>query len=231
MRAGKAAMRRLPKYTPVISPPVLSSVLPLQALPLLCHPVTPCASPLQVTARIALAGAVGGETSGGLLLIYCISGDVSALKIPPPARPIQADGLWQHTCFEAFIAVAGEQAYRELNFSPSGQWASYCFSNERLRDATAEAAQVQVEPKITTVVGADSLRLQVWLPHSALPVLRHGKPLHWGLNAVLEDRSGQLSYWALCHPAARPDFHHRSSMALTLSPTDFDALPVTPHLL
>jgi hypothetical protein len=180
---------------------------------------------------MALAGAVSGQTSGGLLLTYCVSGDVSVLNIPPPAPPSATDGLWQHTCFEAFIALAGSQAYREFNFSPSGQWAAYRFSNERVRDAAAEAAQGQVAPKIAIVVGELSLCLQVWLPRNALPAPRAGEPLQWGLNAVLEDRSGQLSYWALRHPAARPDFHHPSSMALTLSPTDFDALPITPHLL
>ena len=30
-----------------------------------------------------------------------------------------------------------------------------------------------------------------------------------GLTAVIETADGQLSYWALQHPAARPDFHHR----------------------
>lgn len=164
---------------------------------------------------MALAGAVvGNEATGGLLLSYRISGDLSALNIPSPVTPAAADGLWQHTCFEAFVAVPGEPAYREFNFSPSGQWAAYRFSGERVRDTAAEAAQGRVEPHMDMNLDANGLRLQVWLPHSSLPAPAAGLPLQWGLTAVVEDRSGQLSYWALHHPAARPDFHHRGGLTL-----------------
>jgi hypothetical protein len=36
------------------------------------------------------------------------------------------------------------------------------------------------------------------------------------LAAVLEDRDGRLSYWALEHPSERPDFHHPNSFVLEL---------------
>jgi hypothetical protein len=39
-------------------------------------------------------------------------------------------------------------------------------------------------------------------------------PLHIALAAVVEDRSGALSYWALRHPAGEPDFHHRDNFIL-----------------
>ena len=29
-----------------------------------------------------------------------------------------------------------------------------------------------------------------------------------GLSAVIETDDGRLSYWALAHPRAQPDFHH-----------------------
>jgi hypothetical protein len=31
--------------------------------------------------------------------------------------------------------------------------------------------------------------------------------LRLGLTAVVEDHSGRMSYWALRHPAEKPDFH------------------------
>ena len=34
-------------------------------------------------------------------------------------------------------------------------------------------------------------------------------PWPLGLTAVIEAQDGHLSYWALHHPAAQPDFHHR----------------------
>ena len=199
-------------------------------MPLVCHPATPCAHALQLSVSLAMAGGVtGSEPSAGLLLRYALTGDVPALSVPAPATPGAADGLWQHTCFEAFVAVPGEPAYREFNFSPSGQWAAYRFFDERVRDATAETAQLPVTPQMDLAVQAHALVLQVWLPSSALPPTLPGEALQLGLSAVLEDQRGQLSYWALQHPAERPDFHHRGGMALSLALPFFDPPPVSQH--
>ena len=37
-------------------------------------------------------------------------------------------------------------------------------------------------------------------------------------TAVVEDHEGQLSYWALCHPVERPDFHDAAGVVATLAP-------------
>ncbi|HTO59214.1 MAG TPA: hypothetical protein VMJ74_15545 [Pseudomonadales bacterium] len=44
--------------------------------------------------------------------------------------------------------------------------------------------------------------------------------LHVGLSAVVEDARGGLSYWALHHPSARPDFHDRDSFVLSVDADD-----------
>jgi len=175
-------------------------------LALVCHPAAPCALPLQISVSLAAAD---GEAGAGLLLRYDLRGDVSHLRIPEPTSPGPADGLWQHTCFEAFVARADEAAYREFNFSPSGQWAAYRFSAQRVRDAAAEAARVPVAPVLQLERGEDSLTLLAWQPLHALPQAPLRQPLEIGLTAVIETTDGQLSYWALRHPAERPDFHHR----------------------
>ena len=41
------------------------------------------------------------------------------------------EGLWRHTCFEAFIKAPGRTSYHEFNFAPSGQWAAYRFDAYR----------------------------------------------------------------------------------------------------
>jgi hypothetical protein len=41
--------------------------------------------------------------------------------------------------------------------------------------------------------------------------------LRVGLSAVIEANDGTLSYWALKHPAAKPDFHHPDSFVLELA--------------
>lgn len=181
------------------APPPLSST----RLPLRCHPATPCALPLQLSVRLAL----GRHGTGPCLqLHYQLCGDVARLRLPAPAQPGPADGLWQHTCFEAFVGVQGQSAYREYNFSPSGQWAAYRFHDQRQRDPAPDAPE---PPRIELQRGPDSLTLQACLPLAALPPASSGQPWDLGLSAVIETRDGQLSYWALQHPAERPDFHHR----------------------
>lgn len=176
------------------------------ALPLVCHPAAPCALPLRIEATLAL---IETGPHHGWLLRYALRGDVSRLRVPTPVPPGPADGLWQHTCFEAFIGVAGEAAYREFNWAPSGQWAAYRFSAERQRDAAAEAQQGPLVPRIEVHTGPESLCLLVGLPMSALPLPTAAQVWEVGLSAVIETSDGQLSHWALQHPSARPDFHHR----------------------
>jgi hypothetical protein len=38
-----------------------------------------------------------------------------------------------------------------------------------------------------------------------------------GLSAVIEERDGMLSYWALRHAPGKPDFHRRDGFALELA--------------
>lgn len=158
-----------------------------------------------------------------LLLCYHLHGDLRRLRLPPPTAPGPLDGLWRHTCFEAFVARHGAAAYREFNFSPSGQWAAYRFIDQRVRDSRAPANQAVPPPVLRTQRSADHLSLLARLPG---PVCTEGdpsQPLLIGLSAVIETDNGQLSYWALQHPAEQPDFHHRSGFAAVS-----DLLPLHP---
>jgi len=149
------------------------------------------------------------SAEGDLILSYRITCPPAELRLPAPLPPGPADGLWQHTCCEAFIAEDGD-GYREFNFSPSGQWAAYRFTGYRERDATfvADAA-----PQIDLTRLADGFELHASLPAALLPP---GGVPQIGLTAVIEAADGSKSYWALAHCAAQPDFHIRQSFALTL---------------
>jgi hypothetical protein len=167
------------------------------------HPGTP--------AGVAISLAVHVDVRDSeWVLEYRLLGPIAALRIPPSASAGPADGLWQHTCFEAFVAAEGEAAYREFNFSPSGRWAVYRFQAKRVRDPEADATR----PALQVSTTEDSLQLTARLPLSSLPV---GHNLRLGLCAVIEEDDGRLSYWALEHPAPRPDFHHRDGRALRLA--------------
>lgn len=159
-------------------------------------------------AGVRLTVAVAREADGALVLSYRLAGDLAALAIPAPAAPERRDGLWRHTCCEAFVMAGDGPAYREFNFAPSGNWASYAFTAYRAggRDLAMPA------PDIACRTHADGFELSAHLPGIALP----GGRLRLGLSTVVEDAAGALSYWALGHGPGRPDFHHPDTFALEL---------------
>ncbi len=149
----------------------------------------------------------------GLRLVYRLSGNTAGLRIPPAATPAPADGLWQNTCLETFVSAEGNPAYREFNFSPSGQWAAYRFAGERQRDTTT--APDLPAPVMQLAITPTLLTLDVHLPLAALP--SSAPHVELALCAVIEEQDGRLSYWALQHPCERPDFHHPAGRSLRLA--------------
>ncbi len=161
----------------------------------------------------AIKVSVDTGTNDGLALAFRLDADTAALRIPSPMSAAgTADGLWQHTCFEAFVAIATEHGYREFNFSPSGQWATYAFHAYRVpAPNTADFSPLQ----LAVTHHANHLELTTSLPAAALPPRAPGAILQLGLTTVVETKDGALSYWALAHFGERPDFHHRGSFVLT----------------
>jgi hypothetical protein len=150
---------------------------------------------------------------GQLALNYRLVGDVSSLQLAEPRPPTRSDGLWRHSCFEAFIGHANASDYWEYNFSPSGAWAAYHFTAYRegmapLMKGAAPQITQQISSEICEVVATLDLS---WLAKSSA-----GDGLRLGLSAVIEDRARVLSYWALKHPADKPDFHRADSFVVTL---------------
>lgn len=147
-------------------------------------------------------------------ITYLVKGDIKKLKIPEWSSARQADRLWEHTCFEVFIRADGEAGYYEFNFSPSGEWAAYAFRG--YRDG-APFLDDRWSPGIEFRGGADTIELDAVVPLDRLPTIQSGTILRVGLSAVIESHDGTLYYWALKHPAAKPDFHHPDSFALELA--------------
>ena len=146
---------------------------------------------------------------GALVLAYTLSGDLGKLRLPAPCPAERRDGLWQHSCFEVFIAEAGSEAYREFNFSPAGHWQAYDFDSYRHGGPLASA----LAPRIEVISQATYLTLTATLPAADLPP---GPHLRLGLCAVLEAGDGRLAYWALRHGPDKPDFHRPDTFALDL---------------
>ena len=166
------------------------------------HPHTPARSVR------SLDVALGFDDAGALRLEYRLTAELRALRVPAVAAAARRDGLWRHTCFEAFFAPGSGTGYREFNFSPSGDWAAYDF--RAVREGMA-APDLSRPPRIEVVVHDDVLRLCVSL--AAADVYVSGT-LRAGLAAVVEDVTGARSYFALAHPRAEPDFHDPAGFVL-----------------
>lgn len=165
---------------------------------LICHPTTPCSfiDRLDVWVR---------RTEPAFALRYRASGDIDQMLLPVQQPSCRADLLWQHTCFEAFFCLQGVSSYTELNFSPSTCWAAYRF--DEYREGMTEL-NVPVAPSIAVRRQRREIELDVQLKASPW-MAQAGSDLRIGLAAVIEDRQGRLSYWALAHPKAKPDFHDK----------------------
>jgi hypothetical protein len=148
-----------------------------------------------------------------LRLNYIVRGDIKRVKLPEPAAPARTNGLWRHSCFEAFIRCAASSVYLEFNFSPSRQWAAYRF--DRYGESMAVESGTR-DPRIHVQSDGSEFRLSAVLELSGIPALQGNDAWRLGLSAVIEDEGGGKSWWALAHPPGKPDFHHRDSFVLDL---------------
>lgn len=174
---------------------------------LVCHSDTPSG---------AVEGIIvsGERALGGFITVrYHVSGDITRLVIPAQAEPGRADVLWATTCFELFTQDAGEEAYREYNFSPSRQWAAYGFDGYR---EGMRAIDIWA-PRITTSIESNALVVDATFVSPRLG------PQMVGASAVIEEVDGTKSFWALRHPPGKPDFHHADCLAFELPASDGDS--------
>ena len=179
----------------------------MQHARLIGHSVTPCASAPNVDVHIDFSA------MAELAIEYSLGGEIDKLLIPTQRALRHADNLWQHTCFEVFIAAPDNESYLEFNFAPSGEWAIYRFDSYRY----AMSAIDTPPPIIATTRSANNLVVNVTVDLDNFPDVKNCAELRVGLSAVIEDNKGALSYWALAHAPGKPDFHHRDSFALTLN--------------
>jgi len=172
------------------------------------HPSTPAKSVERLTVGVAV------ESDHRLRLVYRLEADLDAILWPGSLPPQRTDGLWRHTCFEAFLQ-SPDGDYCEYNFSPSGAWAAYEFSGYRAgMRPLAQAA----DPRIDCQRGPAAFELCAALDLGWLARRQPLAALRLGLTAVIEDRARGLSYFALEHPAEKPDFHHAGSFVASLAP-------------
>jgi len=174
---------------------------------LVAHPHTsrPPVSGIAVEVRLASATT--------LLCNYSLHGDVGRVRVSAAGTGHRADGLWQHTCFEVFIAAQDAAGYYEFNFSPQLDWAAYQFTD--YRDGMAPANLTQA-PGLQVRRSTDQLELTATVHFDGLTALCDAPALRLALAAVIEDYRGGMSYWSLEHPPGKPDFHHPDGFTMQL---------------
>lgn len=165
------------------------------------HPDTPSARVTAVAVELI-------ASPDDLLIRYFVTGSED-LIVPEWASAVRRDDLWETTCFEAFLKPPGGEAYFEFNFSPSTEWAAYRF--ERRRWGRSDLPRPVVPFSTRGEQPSDPL-LEVDLDLSGLP----DGPLRLNLCAVISEKGGRKSYWALAHPPGDPDFHDPACFTVEL---------------
>lgn len=132
----------------------------------------------------------------------------------PTDTPQRRDGLWQHTCLEWFLARGGDKSYWEYNLSPNGDWNVYALEDYR-QGLTPDPLYSAL-----TMARSDSGEMNTWFRVTApLPEALKAAgalELELAVTAVVEQRSGVLSYWALSHGTVEADFHRREGFLLRI---------------
>lgn len=170
-------------------------------------------SPGSAPQGLQLAGSVA-RGPGRLLLTYDMAGDLDRVVLPETVQYIsRRHELWRRTCFEIFFAIPGQTVYWEGNFSTTGDWNLYRFTE--YRQGMTEEHRLD-RPSWRLVRGERRLEVSCGLDlHDLCP---DRAALAVGLACVVMATDGSLSYWALDHAAAGPDFHDRRGFLLELAP-------------
>ena len=149
---------------------------------LFCHRDFPTDTVSRIEVTVDLLSA------GKFLFQYKLVGAIDQLVLPEPLLPERSDELWQQTCFEAFVGA-------------------YAFSSNREGMSDLELVDA---PHIESSISAGSFELVAEIDLSGLSVLDTAV-LELALTAVVAEKNGRKSFWALSHASANPDFHNRDS--------------------
>jgi hypothetical protein len=172
------------------------------------HPASLCAAIRRFRATVEPA-----SWPRELAIRFRVEGDLTRLRLPLPALARRSDGLWQHTCFEAFLRADASDSYHEFNFAPSGDWAAYRFGGRRSDRSLPDMPA----PRIALARHAEHCVLTADVAISTLPELAGARFIHAGLAAVIATEDEGLSYWALAHAGGQPDFHDPATFTMRVA--------------
>jgi hypothetical protein len=175
--------------------------------------LSPALQKLQIMGTVERHQPVFNGTTDLLTLQFDLQGGIEVVQMaaakPSPERQ---DQLWQNTCFEFFLGLAGSPQYWEFNLSPSGDWNVYRFSD--YREGMARELAYKDFPFHLAYPQPDQVSLQVSFDLADIASL--GQPFDLGITMVILDETQTHSYWALAHMGSEADFHRRDSFKITI---------------
>lgn len=180
-----------------------------------CHFQLRSFTPGPAPAGLNISGSVD-RRPGTILIEYRLEGDLDRVNLPvSDLSARRRHGLWRQTCFEFFFGIPGESAYWEGNFSPSGDWNIYHFTDYRQGMCEEQAV---ARPACHTA--SDRGRLVYSCNVDIHDICKDSQAIEAGIACVVLDVQGAVSYWAIAHYSSRPDFHDRRSFLVEMAAID-----------
>lgn len=148
----------------------------------------------------------------GLILEYALYDRAGVFDLPLSSglwsaeQIARSQGLWEATCFEAFLQPVGFEKYYEFNFSLKPAWNGFQFEAYRQPQPLVETADFAVQSM--EWVAAQN-RLVVVVEN-----LSGYRKFKVGLAAVLQERSKNIHYCSIAHRGIKPDFHLADNFTL-----------------
>ncbi|MDZ8104838.1 MAG: DOMON-like domain-containing protein [Nostoc sp. DedQUE12a] len=143
---------------------------------------------------------------------YNLTGDLKEIVVAPPSNtPSRKHQLWEDTCFEFFLGIKNSQQYWEFNLSPAGDWNVYRFDGYRqgMREETALTI-------LLFDVRNHTDKLVLTLNIDLDKIISPEQIIEVAITTVIKCKDNGVTYWALTHRGAKPDFHLRDSFILEL---------------
>ncbi len=176
-----------------------------QTFALQLFPFSPAVADLQIVGNIS-------RNENLLTINYQLLGNIKEIAIAPPSNiPARKHELWSETCFEFFFGVKNSPEYWEFNLSPTGNWNIYRFDGYR-QGMQEETAFATLPFSVQHLSNSFAIALNINLA----PIIPPEASLEIAITTVIKHTDGALTYWALTHPGAVADFHHRDSFIIEL---------------
>lgn len=146
-----------------------------------------------------------------LNLNFTITGTIKDISFDKFSNsPERKWNLWEHTCFEMFIASTETSDYFEFNFSPSGNWNVFHLDDLRLGIKEHPHIRITIHPPL---IETNSYSQSIEIVDQN-EILKHYKQI--GITAITKEKE-VAKYWSILHPKKDiPDFHTRESFCLKL---------------